>query len=134
MFVRLTHRMRIRAGWLVALLYLLCVVAPGGAMALGAAAPCLPADTSPALHGHGGDHDHGMMHAEHHHPDAGDAGHHHDGKAAPGPCCAMLCVSAMPAELPTIAKPAQPSAIHLASTDRTLPGKAPPLLYRPPIV
>jgi hypothetical protein len=41
MFVRLTRRKRVKAGWFAALLYLFCVLAPGVALALGDAASCL---------------------------------------------------------------------------------------------
>jgi hypothetical protein len=136
MFVRLTRRKRARAGWFVALLYLLCVVAPGAALALGNPAPWLPTELKPSVHEHVGGagtaHDHGGMHADHH-ADAGQAGHSHDGKASSGPCCAMLCLSAIPADLPAVAKPVQPISVCVSATDLRLPGKAPPLLYRPPI-
>jgi hypothetical protein len=136
MFVRLTRRKRARAGWFVALLYLLCVVAPGAALALGSPAACVPAEITPTAHEHvhgaGASHAHSGMHADHR-PDAGHAGHSHDGKISPGPCCAMLCLSAMPADLPAIAKPAQPTSVCVTANYRRLPGKAPPLLYRPPI-
>jgi len=143
MFVRLTRRMRAKAGWLVALLYLYCVLAPGMALALGDAAPCLPTEITPVavahLHHdsvHGAAHQHDAVLADHltdHLADAGHARHTHDGKTSPGPCCAMLCLSALPASLPAIAKPSQPKSVRLAEIDRRLPGKAPALLYRPPI-
>ena len=90
------------------------------------------------MHGAGSSHDHGAMHA-HHHADAGDAPpvHHHDGNThgskAPGPCCAMLCVTALPADLPLMVKPSQPMSLCAAAIERSLPGNAPPLLFRPPI-
>ncbi len=113
MFVRLTRRMRAKAGWFVALLYLFCVLAPGAALALGDAAPCFPTESTPAvthMHEHsahvGASHEHGG-----HQADAGHAKHTHDGKTSdgktsPGPCCVMLCLSAIPANLPDIRQPA----------------------------
>jgi hypothetical protein len=73
-----------------------------------------------------------------HHADAGNAmpehaTHQHDGKTSPGPCCAMLCLSAIAADPPAIAKPSQPISLCVARNFQRLPGKAPPLLYRPPI-
>ena len=78
-----------------------------------------------------------------HHADAGHAmpepaksehvKHEHDGKGAMGPCCAMLCVSAIAADLPAIAKPSQPISLCVSENFQHLPGKAPPLLFRPPI-
>jgi hypothetical protein len=139
MFVRLTRRMRAKAGWFVALLYLFCVLAPGAALALGSAAPWLPTEIKPAAVAHTLDHS-GPMHAagdahEHggHQADSGHAKHTHDGKTSPGPCCAMLCLSAIAADLPAIAKPSQPMSVCISENYQRLPGKAPPLHYRPPI-
>ena len=139
MFVRLTRRMRAKAGWFVALLYLFCVLAPGIALAFGDAAPCLPAESEPAAVSHmhhdslrGTAHQHEAIGGDHH-ADAGYPTHPHDGKTSSGPCCAMLCLSALPADLPVIAKPSQPISIRLSENYRRLPGKAPARLYRPPI-
>jgi len=158
MFSRLTRSARIKLGWLIASVYLACVLAPGAALALGTGpAPCLAdllppiavssAHDDPAsmmhLHDHGSTHMHHQARAEnlsenlpaknlspkHTHP----ANHTHDGKTAPGSCCAMLCVSALPAELPTIPKPSPPVSIARSEAHHSIPGKAPPLPYRPPI-
>ncbi len=153
MFARLTNPIRIRAGWLLALVYLLCVLAPAAALAVGDPAPCLEAETGmaammqadsmqagansvAALHMHqAGPHDqagsaeHGALHAN-----GKQAHHHHDGKTSAGPCCAMLCLSAVPADLPAIAKPPLPTAVLVSAIFHPLRGKAPPLLYRPPII
>jgi len=140
MFVRLTRPVRAKAGWFVALLYLLCVLAPGAALAVGDAASCLVHQfgTAAATHVHAAaaSHEHGEIHQ--HRADPGDAPqehtkHRHDGKGTPGPCCAMLCVSAIAADLPAIAKPSQPISLCVAENFQRLRGKAPPLLYRPPI-
>jgi hypothetical protein len=151
MFVRLTRPVRARAGWFVALLYLFCVLAPGVALAVGDAASCLvhrsvthvPEDTQPQ---HAASHRHHEMQADQHamhHADAEDAvsdpvmpehtRHQHDGKGSPGPCCAMLCASAISADLPAVAKPVQPVSRCVADNLQRPPGKAPPLPYRPPI-
>lgn len=133
-------------GRLIALTYLLCVLAPAAALAAGDAAPCLEAETgmaavmqagpmqaeadsAAALHMHQAAlHEHGASHADGHH-----AHHRHDGKTSPGPCCAMLCLSAVPADLPALAKPSLPMAVLVSASFRPLRGEAPPLLYRPPI-
>jgi hypothetical protein len=127
--------------------YLLCILAPGAALAFGSGpVPCftdelLPAaivsvhdDPGPMTHADGSLHDHSGMHG-HHQTDAGGApaSHHHDGKTLPGPCCAMLCMTALPADLPTVIKPSQPVSICLSETYQSIEGRAPPLLYRPPI-
>ena len=144
MFIRLTRPVRAKAGWFVALLYLFCVLAPGVALAVGDAASCLVHQirTAAAAHVHEAvqpehadtaSHEHGEIHQ--HRADTGNAPqehtkHQHDGK---GPCCAMLCVSAIAADLPAIAKPVPPISLCVAENFQRLPGKAPPLLYRPPI-
>ncbi|MCA1452552.1 hypothetical protein I6F35_04875 [Bradyrhizobium sp. BRP22] len=117
------------------------MLAPGAALAVGNPAPCLPAEVALAaddahpgsgqsLHDHGS-HEHDGAHAAHH-ADSGDVKHKHDGKTAPGPCCAMLCLSAMAADLPGIAKPTQPISTCVSETYQRLRGTAPPLPYRPP--
>jgi len=132
--------MRAKAGWFAALLYLFCVLAPGVALALGDAASCLVHQfgTAAAAHVHAAtaSHEHDEIHQ--HRADPGDAPqehtkHRHDGKGSPGPCCAMLCVSAIAADLPAIAKPSQPTSLCVFGNFQRLPGNAPPLLYRPPI-
>jgi hypothetical protein len=149
MFVRLTRPMRAKAGWFAALLYLFCVLAPGASLALGDAASCLMHQSGTgAVHGHEGvEPEHAAAYQHHemqadqhamHHADAGHAmpepaKHEHDGNGAMSPCCAMLCVSAIAADLPAIAKPSQPMSTCVSENFQRLPGKAPPLLYRPPI-
>jgi hypothetical protein len=132
--------MRAKAGWFVALLYLFCVLAPGVALALGDAASCLvhQSGMAAAAHVHAAtvSHEHGEIHQ--HRADTGNAPqehtkHRHDGKASLGPCCAMLCVSALAADLPAIAKPSPPISRCVFGNFQRLPGEAPPLLYRPPI-
>jgi hypothetical protein len=142
--------MRAKAGWFIALLYLFCVLAPGVALALGDAASCLmhQPGTATAAHvhedaqpEHAASHRHHEMQADQHAVHQADAGHampepakhQHDGKGAMGPCCAMLCVSAIAADLPAIAKPSPPISLCVSENFQRLPGKAPPLLYRPPI-
>jgi len=131
MFVRLTRPVRAKAGWFVALLYLFCVLAPGVALALGDAASCLMSEiATSAAHQHG--------EAHQHHADAGGATHdhakhQHGGKGSPGPCCAMMCVSAIAADPLAVAKPVQPISLCVSENFQRLPGEAPPLLYRPPI-
>jgi hypothetical protein len=148
MFLRTTRQIRITAGWLLALAYLLCVLAPGAALALGRGpVPCFVDELVPValvsdqhdpvpvhVHADGSPHDHGGVHT-HHHADAGTApiGHNHKHDTLPGPCCAMLCVSALPANLPTLAKPSQPVSMCVIETSRSVPGEPPTLHYRPPI-
>ncbi|MGQ0682015.1 hypothetical protein [Bradyrhizobium sp.] len=127
---------RARAGWFVALLYLFCVVAPGVALALGSVAPWLSGDLKPAVAAHNHDHaahQHGDAHADHRSGAGGSHHHEHDGTASTGPCCAMLCLSTIAADLPSIGKSVQPQSLRVAENYRRLPDKAPSRLYRPPI-
>jgi hypothetical protein len=149
MFVRLTKPVRAKAGWFVALLYLFCVLAPGAALALGDAASCLVHQFGmTASHMHEGaqpEHvashqhhamqadEHAMHHADSGHTMPGHSEHQHDGKTSPGPCCAMLCVSAIAADPPAVEKPSPPISLCVSENFQRLPGEAPPLLYRPPI-
>lgn len=154
MFLWLTRSVRIKAGWLIALAYLFCAVAPAAALAWGTSAPCLTddavlADPVPAhhqtshIHADDAAHDHAKSPAKspakphgHHQAAAQDvpAEHHHDGKGKPGSCCAMMCVTALPADLPSIAKPVLPISICAPEIAVRVHSEAPPLLYRPPIV
>jgi len=127
-------------GWLIALAYLVCVLAPGAALALGTGpAPCLTDELQTVsaglvhVHADGSVHGHSGMHV--HHADAGGSvpKHSHDGKTSPGPCCAMLCLSAMPANLPVITKPSPPTSVVVTESYPRLTSKTPPLPYRPPI-
>nr|WP_245452885.1 hypothetical protein [Bradyrhizobium sp. C9] len=150
MLVRLTKSGRVRAGCSIILAYLFCVLAPSLALAFGAPFPCLTDEVQPvavhvhdasmpmahaeaAAHDHAA-HDHGGMHT--HHAAGGvepPAKHSHDGKNSPGPCCALMCVSALPADLPLVAGPLHPIANRLAEVFQSLRGEAPARLYRPPI-
>jgi hypothetical protein len=138
MLVQLIRSRRLMAGWIAAAVYLLCVVAPPVALALGSGpAPCLAEDMLPAVmhtHADGHAHDHGSVNGHHHLADEGaPSGHHHDGKGLPGPCCVMLCAVGIPTNLPSIAEPLRPAVLQLAEADWALSGRTPPLLYRPPI-
>ncbi|MBR1292612.1 hypothetical protein XI07_14655 [Bradyrhizobium sp. CCBAU 11445] len=147
MLLRLTRSMRIKVGRFIALAYLFCVLAPAASLAWGSGpAPCLDetllADLAPVHQqmpgGHmhdGSSHDHAAAHA-HHQAAAQDApasSHHHGGKGTAGPCCAMMCISALPADLPGFAKPLQPVSACAPEIVASLHSTAPPLHYRPPI-
>ncbi|MBJ7405350.1 MAG: hypothetical protein JHD07_19405 [Bradyrhizobium sp.] len=145
MLLRLTRPVRIKVGRIIALAYLFCVLAPAASLAFGSApAPCLGneavlADLVPVHHqmstSHGdAAHEHAGIHADHH-AAAQDASvpHHHDGKGTVGPCCAMMCVSALPADLPSITTPARPISTCAPEIVPSLHSAAPPQHYRPPI-
>lgn len=147
-----------RAGWLVALAYLSCVLTPTITFALpgGHATPyCLTDEDHvpgvvhvhnegivPHVHKDGHVHDHSGVKTHVH-----AAGDHHaksialnDGSApakAPhssdGQCCGLMCVTALPATLVDVAKPSVPKAVREAERYRRLTDNAPPQRYRPPI-
>ena len=158
MLTNLTRLKRLRAGWLVALIYLLCVLAPTISYALPgehAVAPCLTDEN----HVPGMVHVHNEMPTQHVHKD----GHVHDhsgghshmssdgdhrwasvalnaksipGKAphsSDGECCGLMCVTALPATLIDIAKPSAPTALCVVEGYGKVTDNASPRLYRPPI-
>jgi ABC-type Zn2+ transport system substrate-binding protein/surface adhesin len=93
-------------------------------------------DGAQPMHAASAAHQHGEGHQ--HHADAGGATHdhakhQHDGKTSHGPCCAMLCVSAIAADPPAVAMPSPPISLCVSESFQRLRGEAPPLLYRPPI-
>jgi len=158
MFVRLTRAKRLGAGWFVALVYLLCVLAPSISFALPgsrAIAPCV----TEASHVPGMTHVHIKAPIQHVHMD----GHVHDhsaaqthassddqdrsmtvaihGRSVPekaphssdGQCCGLMCVTALPATLIDVVKPSAPTALCEVEGYRKVTDNAPPRLYRPPI-
>jgi hypothetical protein len=157
MFVRLTKAGRLRAGLLVALVYVLCVLAPTLSFALPgshAVSPCLTdtdhvpgvlhihAKVPPAQHLHADKsmHDHAMAHS-----------HASDGMAAakaPGPtgqlpskgayssdgqCCGLMCISALPASLVEIVTPPMPTVSQEVEGYIEVADNGPSRRYRPPI-
>jgi hypothetical protein len=158
MLMSLTRLKRVRAGWIVALIYLLCVLAPTISFALPgslAVAPCL----TDASHAPGMVHLHSKMLTQHVHEDG--RAHDHSGahshvrtdgdhrstsmalnaKSVPekaphssdGQCCGLMCVTALPATLVNIVKPSAPTALCEVEGYRKVTDNAPPRLYRPPI-
>ena len=129
------------AGRLAALVYLFCVLAPGAALALGSGpTPCfddeIPAARAAMTYQHAGTmlDKHGGAHADRKTDASGTpAKHTHHGKDALGPCCALMCVSAIPAELVSFVTPSLPVSICVSEAYRSLYSEAPPQLYRPPI-
>lgn len=154
MLVRLRRSGRLRAGWCVALVYLLCVLAPSLAFAFGdgsLAAPCLIEDEhgmgivhvhngTGAAHVHADGHSHHHATAssgsdEHDHAqaapdDQAPAGHAH--KSADGSCCGMVCVSALPASVAEVFVPSRPGSRCAVETYRRMADDPLPTPYRPP--
>ena len=155
MIVGLTRKRRVGAGWFVALIYLLCVLAPPLSFALPgsrAITPCLTEAAHPGvvhvrnemptahIHRDGHVHDHANVHS---HASSGDqdSSMAQNGKSAPekaphshdGQCCGLTCVTALPATLTDIVKPDAPTALCEIEGSRKVTDNAPPRLYRPPI-
>jgi hypothetical protein len=150
MIIGLTRTRRLRAGWFVALIYLLCVLAPTISYALPgvhAIAPCLTDDNHvpgmvhlhneiPTQHVHSGGHSHANSDGDHRSMSMalGDksvpekAPHSSDGQ-----CCGLMCVTALPATLIDIVKPFAPTVLCEVEGYRKVTDNAPPRLYRPPI-
>lgn len=161
MFLPLTRAKRLKAGWLLALVYALCVLAPGISFALSdglRAAACLTSEA----HGLGLVHVHGLSEGSaqhvhqsghvHEHPtgdvhsaqfgDHEDAAYVADKAPAPtnGPhktsgaqCCGAVCLSALPATIVDIVKPTAPTSTYASENYRSIADNAPPRHYRPPI-
>lgn len=152
MLVRLTRTKRVRAGWLVALVYLLCVLGPTISFALPgshALAHCFPDSTlvSGVAHTHA---DVPSAHVDrddrvHDHPSAHvsfDGDHGSVSSANPGPqaphssngeCCGLTCISVLPAPLIDVVTPSAPMSHCEVEGYRVVTENTPPRLYRPPI-
>lgn len=161
MFVRLTSNQRKKAGWLVALVYLLCIVVPAISHALPGehalvTCPIMASDVSGSPHVH--EEVPGPMHThlggqKHDHSSAGAMAMSHDENrssmsgataedVAPSKkdthstgrqCCATMCVSAIPAALFDFAMPPMPTLVRIATSYRATADNAPAVRYRPPI-
>ncbi|WP_316163771.1 hypothetical protein [Bradyrhizobium sp. SZCCHNRI20481] len=153
MSLGLTRKMLMVAGRLLVLAYLVCVLSPGVALALGdGVAPCFDETVVAVAATHHDAAHHEMIlaampqvetaHAHHHDHPVADAGmqapapapSHHDHSKMPGPCCAMMCAVGLAAALPAVTLPASFAATSVTPRDEGLPGRTPPRLYRPPIV
>lgn len=153
MLVRLTRAKRSRAGWFIAVAYLLCVMVPAISFAL-PVSPCLT-DAShppglvrvhndvPAQHvrqdGHMRDHSGAYLHTNF--SDDRSISTALNGRSVPekaphssdGQCCGLMCITALPAKLIDIVKPSAPMALCEVEGCRKVTDNAPSRLYRPPI-
>jgi hypothetical protein len=139
----LTKAFRIKAAIVLAVLYVLCILAPAVAFAFSdnpAVARCLT-EGHVGIHNHGSKHDGGQLHVHadgstHHHDDDGvvpqPAGH--DGKGAMATCCGLFSVVAIPGEpVPTFGFHSLASGV-LPILGEALSGRGPERINRPPIV
>lgn len=158
MFVRLNRKQRVKSGWLAALIYTLCIVAPTLSCALPdgqAAGPCASLHDAMAALPHNAtlvsaigeetSHDH-SMHGDIPGSDAHDmsamadddmssrSGH---AKTSPhtasGQCCALMCVGGLPTVLHEITLPTAHAVATVFAVRCMSAGPAPSVNYRPPI-
>lgn len=161
MLVRLNRNQRIKAGWLVAFVYLLCILTPAISYASAgdqAVVPCMTLEgamfgsmhmhdegVQPTLtHIDGQIHDHSLTHPiavsgddDQSSMSAAMAGEEDPSKSGPhttsGQCCAQMSVSGLLAPLFDIAMPPLPTAVRIETSYRAVADNAPAVHYRPPI-
>ena len=148
MLVRLARDQRKKAGWIVALVYLLCIMAPtlsyampvkqavsdcmtiegvaAGSMHMhDLSAPTITAHVDEAAHDHAQAQPAAMSDAD----SPSKKGPH----TTSGQCCALMCIGAMPAPLMEIASPSAPTVVRITTSYRATADNAPDVHYRPPI-
>jgi len=147
----------VRAGWLLAIVYLVCAMMPGAAFAFGdgaTAAHCLslaeqgishagmPADAAVVamhhehmqhqMYGDGVAHTHDASHVQAEPDDAATAPVKTSHKAVDMQCCGLFCMGALPATAAGVAEPFAPTSICKTENSRSVADNAPPEHYRPP--
>ncbi len=154
MLTLVTRSLRARAAWLLAAFYLICVMSPALTLTLGSgkSVACLVQDN----HSSSASHIHPVPSAGVHHVDADPAQQESDGKMSAvadaadelsagdhgsddthrhrsNQCCGLSCVSALPAAMPDVGRPAVLTTTHQALVVQVLGNKPSKPLYRPPI-
>ena len=136
MLNRLTKKRRWRAAVVVTVFYALCSIAPALALSFAdasAAMHCLSDDHRAAEKPHAPVHNHGLLQS-HTNNGALPSGDVEKGKVAPGNCCGLFCVTALPASLHlAIGDPVHGSTPIPALQDYR-DGRGPDRIHRPPIV
>lgn len=138
-----------RAGWLLAVMYLVCAVMPGAAFAFGdsvTAAHCLTIEEQGMSHaGLPADPALIAMHHEHMHamqghdsmqamPDEAQTAPTKTSHKAPDmQCCGLFSLGALPAVVADVVKPLVPVTVCKADDAQRIADNTPPRLYRPPI-
>jgi hypothetical protein len=160
MLVRLTRDQRKKAGWIVALVYLLCIMAPtlsyampgkqavSGCMTIehvatgsmhmrDLPAPARLTHVDEAMHDHAqaqptamSGDDLSLMSAEMSDEDTPPSKGPH---TTSGQCCVLMCIGAMPAPLLEIASPSGLTVVRMTTSYRATADNAPDVHYRPPI-
>jgi hypothetical protein len=127
MVCRLVKRLRVRAAFVLAVLYSLCVIVPPLALAFtdgSAAAHCMTDDH------HGMPHVHGSKHFDHEGGSVGNSSDHDKGKSEN--CCGLFCVTAgaVPS-VPALTEPDRTIAMNVVLAG-FLGGRATDRIDRPP--
>lgn len=163
MFVRLAKANRSKAGRLLVLVYLVCLLAPSISVAFAEtlwAAPYLAGEThglgvvhvhelssDPTQHArnHSRKHNHSIIYAifgksgdkdrdSIYVADETPAPTSGPDKASGAQCCGMMCLSALPSSAIDIVRPIAPTSICVTEKYRGVIDNAPLRLYRPPII
>jgi len=145
MLVRFTTKQRRKAGLIAALVHMLCILAPTLSYALPghhAVVDCMTIEgvAAGAMHMHStGAHDHASA------PAIGDdasamlassSDEQAPTKKSPhlsGQCCALMCLTVLPAPIVEVAAPSVPTLIRVATSYSAPADNAPVVHYRPPI-
>lgn len=148
MFVRFTTKQRGKAGWIAALVYVFCILAPTLSYALPghhAVVDCMTIEgvAAGAMHMHStGElvHDHSSAPATDDGDDASAMLASSSDKAPTsknphmsGQCCALMCLTVLPAPIVEVAAPSVPTLIRVATSYSAPADNAPVAHYRPPI-
>lgn len=149
MLVRFTTKQRRKAGWIAALVYVLCILAPTLSYALPghhAVVDCMTIEgvAAGAMHMHStGEpaHDHASAPAMNDGDDASAMLASSSDEQAPtkksphlsGQCCALMCLTVLPAPIVEVAAPSVPTLIRVATSYSAPADNAPVVHYRPPI-
>lgn len=129
-----------RAAALLALAYLLCLLAPPAAFAFGdgsRAAHCLTEDNHGLPHVHpqsdvGQAHVHGSGTSHVHQKQVAATKTNSQDTTADGQCCGLVCLSAIPTLLPDVTTPVAQGEEAIVVVPGDASGQTPALLYRPP--
>jgi hypothetical protein len=137
MFFRITNAARLRSAVVLALVHLLCVLAPDASFAFGdgsRAAHCLTDNHHGLSAGHVSKRDVAKAHVHedggiHDHAKAGDD----QNNASDSQCCGLVCLSALPASEIVVQTPTRLTAVTVSLNQDDVTGNSPDRLYRPPI-
>jgi hypothetical protein len=135
----LSQRFRFRASILVALAYAFCVLAPSAALAFSDSPTAFHCLSELAVMGAHSQHEaagHTHMDGASHHHDESGAPDHHSGmgdKGHSGSCCGLFCTTALSHDPGLTFGLTAPASLTLLAVAKSIFGRAPSPLHRPPI-